>query len=61
MQLNKKAWTRIWAKFSQKMDKLEALKTCPCCGAFSSGYPDWEKQMKMIEKIVNKELIESKT
>jgi hypothetical protein len=48
-------WVKIWDEYDKwYMRRIEDSR-CECCDRTDYG-PDWEEQMKMIQKLANKHL-----
>jgi len=56
MKQTRTDWIGVWGEFGAWISKLEKSKTCPTCESRSNEFPDWDKQMKKIEQLVNSSL-----
>lgn len=48
-------WKRVWKDFDSWCESRQG-DLCPECKRNRGEYPDWEEQMRRIQKLVNKQI-----
>lgn len=48
-------WKSIWESFDAWTESRDS-ETCKACGHISHDYPEWDEQMRKIERLVNAQI-----
>lgn len=54
-------WPWVWQEFSAWIERREAARRrCKMCDKLSGESPDWDEQQRAIQRIVERDLADSK-